>query len=75
MEIRACEESGEEETVFCPACGSGDLEPVHQEGATGAPSWGMMTRLAVKCSRCGDEAQLSWPGRVRFIFVRQAESA
>jgi len=34
-----------------------------------------MTRLAVKCSRCGDEAQLSWPGRVRFIFVRQAESA
>lgn len=75
MEVYAREEGGAEELLLCEGCGSPRLEPAPGGGATGAPSWGLMTRFSAKCAACGREMQRSWPGRVRFRFARRAGGA
>ena len=75
MEIYAREEGGEEKLLICASCGSSDFDPAPDEGATGAQSWGLMTRLTVACGGCGREEALSWEARVRFRYVRSRRSA
>jgi len=75
MEVYAREEGGAEELLACAGCGSSRLEPAPGSGATGAPSWGLMTRFSARCAGCGRETHRSWPGRVRFRFVREESGA
>ncbi len=67
MEIYAREEGGEEAQLLCRRCGSAGLEPIGRGGATGAPTWSLMSRLAASCKACGEENHVSWGGRVRFL--------
>lgn len=76
MEVYAKEEGGAaEELLLCGRCGSSRLEPLPTGGATGTPSWSLMTRFAARCQACGQEFHRSWEGRVCFRFVRSGGEA